>query len=132
MLLYTLDQNPWPLPTISRKEGQAAVVAIAVIFACLATLFPAVALGQQIAGIARPLFGPLYDIIALTSMAGLIVLLCLSRAFRIGYFALLTIGWSLAAFAEVGSTAATTCAVEAALAVLALGGAATAAVRPLQ
>ncbi len=126
MLAYTLGSDPTRSPTISREEAQAAGVGIAVIVACLATLFPAVVLAERVSDAAGVIGGPLSASLAVAGAAAMLILpICLSRTFRKGYFALLTIGWAIAAFTHVASSGV--CATGTALALLALGGAATAA-----
>lgn len=126
MLTYTLGSNVSPLPPISRDDAHAAGVGAAVIVACLATLFPAIAIGERIAAATYDFYGPVGASFAVFApSAALIVCLLLSRKFRVAYCALLTIGWSIAALAHMAPSGV--CAIETALALLALGGAATAA-----
>jgi hypothetical protein len=121
-----LGSDPTREPTISREEAQAAGVAIAVIVACLATLFPAVVIAGRISEMSSLIGGPLSASLAVAGAAALLILpLSLSRTFRKVYFALLTIGWSFAAYAHIAPSVV--CATGTALALLALGSAATAA-----
>jgi hypothetical protein len=126
MLTYTLGSNVDPMPPISRAEAHAAGIGAVIIVAGLATLFPAIAVGQQIAASANTFGGPIgAGLTIFAASAALVAGLLLSRRFRVAYGALLTIGWSIATLAHVAPGGV--CAVETALALLALGGAATAA-----
>lgn len=122
MLTYTLGTNLSPELPISRADGHGAAIGAVVIVGALATLFPAIEIGGRIAAAAGELTANVWGF---ATLATLVFGLTLSRRFRVTYGALLTIGWSVATLAHFWSGGV--CAAGTALALLTLGGAATAA-----
>ena len=124
MLTYTLDNTDTPRFPISAREANASGLGIAVIVAVLATFFPVMVAGSEICSATGHVLGcgPVAAAVALAVPAVLLVaLICLSRAFRVFYLAALTVGWSIAAFAQIEHSAGLFDAIGAGLAVLAIG-----------
>jgi hypothetical protein len=125
VLTYTLDNNDAArLP--SAREANASGLGIAVIVAVLATFFPVMVAGSEICSATGHVLGcgPVTAGMALAIPAVLLVaLISLSRAFRFFYLAALTVGWSIAAFAQIEQSAGLLHAIGAGVAVLAIGSA---------